>query len=107
MDKWLPFISGILGAVLVYLGNRYVNREKIANFNAVDVKTLQDLVADVKKLSDEVGIIKSSNRALWSYVYELIDFIKDKDMKPPTPPTELETDPKLKKLFNKVQVPSE
>jgi hypothetical protein len=75
----------------------------------VSLKAFQDLVKQVNELTSEQSklheahnILLSSNRALWSYVYALIDFIKDKKLVPPTPPAELDTDPRLARLLGRL-----
>lgn len=98
-DAVLQFLGVLAGALLIFFGNRFVNR---ANANAVDVKTFQELVDKVGHISDDLLLVKSSNTALWSYVYDLIEFIISKGHIPPQPPAELDTNPKLIKLLNKV-----
>ena len=100
-------MDNVTGAIIVavitggftFFAGRMTNR---ANANAVDVGTFNGLVDRVQKLSDDLILIKSSNTALWSYVYDLIEFIISKGHTPPQPPSELDTNPKLIKLLNKV-----
>ena len=98
-DAVWQFLGVLVGAVLLFFGNRLINR---SNANAVDVKTFNELVDKVGKLSDDLNTVKSSNSALWSYVYDLIEFIISKGHTPPIPPAELDTNPKLIKLLNRV-----
>lgn len=99
MGDWIPVVIAIITGGITYAAGRLTNR---ANANAVDVKTFQELVDRVSKMSDDMILIKSSNTALWSYVYDLIEFIISKGHIPPQPPSELDTNPKLIKLLNKV-----
>lgn len=99
MDNITGIIIAIIGGGFAFISGRMTNR---ANANAVDVKTFQELVEKVSKLSEDLNLVKSSNTALWSYVYDLIEFIISKGHIPPPPPVELDTNPKLLKLLNKV-----
>lgn len=103
MDNITGAVVAFIAAVLTFLAGRATSK---ANANAVDVETFQKLVAKVEnqtetlyKLRDDLMLVKSSNRALWEYVYELIDFIKSKGHIPPNPPEDLDTNPKLIKLL--------
>lgn len=98
-DAVLQLVGVVAGAAFLYLGSRIINK---ANATAVDIKTFNELVDKVGKLSDDLNTVKSSNSALWSYVYDLIEFIISKGHTPPLPPAELDTNPKLIKLLNRV-----
>lgn len=98
-------VALVTGISALVLGLAQVRKGK-ADMNAVDVDTLRDLVKDVTTLKNEnvkiqknITDLDTKNQALWQYVYQLIEFIKGHGMIPPSPPVELETDPKLMKLF--------
>lgn len=90
----------IAAGILTVIADRNLKR---ANSDSINSETIRKLMTDVQKLSEDMLVVKTSNRALWSYVYELLDFIKDRGLVPPQPPTELDTNPRLKKLFEKEQ----
>jgi len=104
MDSYVaPFIA-LVSSILIFVAGRQTSR---ANANAVDIKTFHELRDKVNALSEtlikvreDLLLVKSSNRALWEYVYELIDFIKKRGHIPPPPPVDLDTNPKLIKLLN-------
>ena len=81
--------------------NRETEVVTLTTFQAL-VKQVNELSAGQAKLQEEHAIVLSSNRALWSYVYELIDFIKEKSLVPPSPPAELDTDPRLTRLLGRL-----
>ena len=96
-------IVAFIVAVLTFVAGRATSK---ANANAVDIDTFHKLVERVEnqslsliKIREDLLVVKSSNRALWEYVYELIDFIKSKGHVPPNPPEDLDTNPKLVKLL--------
>ena len=81
--------------------NQETNMVSITTFQGL-VKQVNELSEQQTKLQDAHTILLSSNRALWSYVYELIDYIKDNKLPPPLPPAELDTDPRLLRLLGKL-----
>jgi hypothetical protein len=100
-----------LGVILLGLLQwRNTSRTTHADGNAVDLASFHNLVnkveaqaealVNVRKLIVEIEV---KNRALWHYVYELLEFIIVKGMTPPLPPVELESDPKLSRLLSKVK----
>lgn len=106
----ISLMSALGVIVLGLLQWRNTSRTTHADSNAVDLTSFHNLVNKVEKQADEIGIVRKQvteievkNRALWHYVYELLEFIIGKGMTPPTPPVELETDPKLSKLLSKVK----
>jgi len=104
-------IAAIPGTIiaLIALGKIPIERKKVqTDGNAVDVETFDRLVSRVEEQSDElvnvrkqITLFDSKNRALWHYVYELIDYIIGKGLTPPVPPVYLESDPKLARIFGK------
>ena len=105
--KALSAIGVILLGILQW---RNTSRSSLAESNAVDVGTFQKLVSEVKAQSKEqvetnkrVTELEKKNVALWHYVYQLLDFILEKKLVPPLPPTELETDPRITRIFQKAQ----
>lgn len=92
-------LTPLIPAVFNFLSQRSNNKKSGAEGDSINTDTIRRLMSDVQKLSEDMLIVKSSNRALWSYVYELLDFIKDKGLIPPQPPSELDTNPRLKKLL--------
>lgn len=81
--------------------NRETEVVSITTFQTL-VKQVNELSVGQAKLQEEHAIVLSSNRALWSYVYELINFIKDMKLVPPAPPAELDTDPRLARLLGRL-----
>jgi vesicle coat complex subunit len=112
MGEWVPTI---IAAVISFIGGLATSR---ANATAINIKTFQDLVTQVQALSidlkkareessleienvrDELDRLDDKNRALWQYVYALIEAFGRGDKEPPRPPKELESDPKLMKILN-------
>ena len=96
----------IITAISALVLGLFQARKTKAEGNAVDISSFRSLVQDVTRLKAEnvaiqekISALDSKNRALWQYVYMLIEFIKDNGMTPPEPPVELQSDPKLVKLF--------
>lgn len=103
MDNYIAAAVALIVGILTFVAGRATSK---ANANAVDVETFHKLVGRVDtqsemliKVREDLLLVKSSNRALWEYVYELIDFIKSKGHIPPQPPQDLDTNPKLIKLL--------
>jgi len=101
-------IPGTIIALIALRKTRVESQKVQADSNAVDVETFDKLVNKVDEQSDElvnvrkqVTLFDSKNRALWHYVYELIDYIIGKGLTPPVPPVYLESDPKLARIFGK------
>ena len=99
-------VIAIITAVSALVLGLVQSRKTKAEGNAVDISSFRTLVQDVTKLKSEnvkiqenITALDTKNRALWQYVYMLIDFIKDNKLTPPSPPVELESDPKLAKLL--------
>lgn len=76
------------------------------NQDLVGIETFKGLVDKVEDQSititdiqRHISTLESKNSALWSYVYELVEYIREHAGKPPRPPISLETDPRLSKLL--------
>ena len=102
----------VIVALITLYGSRLLNR---AQKNWIDVDVLGRLTAQIlslqneqtrlhgehAKLQNQIEAFEDTNRILWSYCIELVEFVKSKGHTPPEPPAELETNPKLMKILNK------
>ncbi len=105
-------IAIVLVALITYLSSRVLNK---AQRNLIDVDTLGKLTKQILDLQTEqnrlykeqakqqnqIEAFEDTNRILWSYCIELVEFVKAKGHTPPEPPAELETNPKLMKILRK------
>ena len=105
MDNVTGIIIAIITAGFTFAAGRLTSK---ANANAVSIDTYQkqvtkieDLITKVGGLTERLNKMERNQSALWSYVYILIDYIKDIGHTPPEPPSDLETDPKLIRLLQK------
>jgi hypothetical protein len=114
MAEWLP---AVIASIISFIGGLATSR---ANASAVNVKTFQDLIAQVQALStdlkiarqeasdeiekvrDELDRLDDKNRVLWQYVYALIEQVSRHEH-PLKPPKELESDPKLMKMIQEFE----
>ncbi len=105
-----------LGTIVVALISFYSSRTLgKAQKNLLDVDTLGKLTKQILDLQTEqnrlykeqakqqnqIEAFEDTNRILWSYCIELVEFVKAKGHTPPEPPAELETNPKLMKILRK------
>jgi hypothetical protein len=112
VELWVLVITGVGGIALGLYNSATGARRGVVEELRGLISELRSLYDAEKKqrmeLEDELESVRvriktfeSKNRALWHYVYELIDFIKRQDVTPPTPPLELETDEKLARLVKR------
>ena len=99
-------------ALITLYGSRILNK---AQKNLIDVDVLGRLTGQILTLQNEqtrlhteqaelqnqIEAFEDTNRILWSYCIELVEFVKAKGHTPPEPPAELETNPKLMKILRK------
>lgn len=107
LADWIPFLSAVLGGLIVYLAQKKVN---LANADSLNVDTFRKLMQDVTALSTKVNdldrknaALERKNTALWQYVYSLLDHICKCGEIPPEPPSELESDPKLMAIIGRLR----
>ncbi len=97
----MQFIAAIIGGILVYVGQKAVNR---ANATAVDVKTFGGLVDKVSQLSTKVNSLDRRSSAYLQYIYALLEYIRQSKGIPPLPPIEMEeSDPELMRVVNELR----
>ena len=70
--------------------------------NAYD-QLLENLDARVKELETDNKQYKKNYRVLWGYMITLVEGYIRNGLTPPAPPTELETDPELARLFDRIK----
>jgi hypothetical protein len=101
----------VIVSLITLYGSRLLSR---AQKNLIDVDVLGKLTAQILalqteqnrlytehgKLQNQIEAFEDTNRILWSYCIELVEFVKMKGHIPPEPPAALETNPKLMKLLN-------
>lgn len=64
---------------------------------------LENLDARVKELEADNKQYKKNYRVLWGYMITLVEGYIRHGLTPPPPPTELETDPELARLFDRIK----
>lgn len=64
---------------------------------------LENLDERVKELEADNKQYKKNYRVLWGYMITLVEGYIRNGLTPPAPPTELETDPELARLFDRIK----
>lgn len=112
IDSIIGATAIVVVALITFYGSRLLNR---AQKNLIDVDVLGKLTSQIlalqneqnrmhiehAKLQNQVEAFEDTNRILWSYCIELVEFVKSRGHTPPEPPAELETNPRLMKILNK------
>jgi len=93
----------VIGALLSFHAGRLMNKSQAF---AINTDTLLKLSDKVQKLSQEILDIRNElddvqdkNRVLWTYLYQVLDVMKKRGVRPPRPPADLENDEKLMELI--------
>ena len=93
-------ITGLLSVVSLYNSNRAKAQLDRANATAVDATTFQNLVDKVNKLSTDLTAEQEKTGYLWGYVIQFLEDYNRRNIRPPTPPKALESDPLIAKFFS-------
>jgi len=94
----------IISASISFWAGRAVNKAQSFSINVDTLMKLTDKVEslsqDIIDIRNELDDVKDKNRMLWAYIYQLLDIMKQKRIKPPQPPEGLKDDDRMTALLN-------
>ena len=96
-------LSVIIVSIISYHGGKS-NRAATHADSIIDLTCqVQKFSQDLSELRKEIDMIEHNNQVLWQYVIALLEQLKKNKITPVKPPAELESDPRIIKIFSSLK----
>lgn len=100
----ITIIAVFVPSILQWFNNRRTSQgdfgQKIGSAYDQLLENLEKRITDLEK---DNKTYKQNYRVLWGYMITLVEGYIRHGLTPPAPPTELETDPELARLFDRIK----